>query len=289
MEEEHTLLGKKTRYPTSYCPEILVAVPRYLNREIYDITRPDDLFTGFDSWHAYEASFITAKGLPVIGILKLVYSSRSQYIVESKSLKLYLNSFNMTPLGETVEEATEEFIQTIETDISRIVQGEIKACFYRDAPGQMPFDFNDYALLEAHVPDVTFSVYQEYPGYLQENKRNAGEIKVCSHLLKSNCKVTEQPDWGSIYIHLKASQLPNNTALLQYIVSLRNENHFHEEICEMTFKRLTDAFSPEILAVSCLYTRRGGIDICPTRANKPEYLPRYLQQPGILTQKAFRQ
>lgn len=289
MTEEYTLLGKETRYPTSYCPKILAGVPRYLNREIYDITQPDDLFTGFDSWHAYEASFITEKGLPVTGILKLVYNSRSPYIVESKSLKLYLNSFNMTPLGETIEKGITTFIQTVENDISSVVQDKVKACFYCDTSGQMPFDFNDYIQLESSSTNVCFSVYQENPGYLQENKKAGGELKVYSHLLKSNCKVTGQPDWGSIYIHLKADQLPDTNSLLKYIVSLRNENHFHEEICEMTFKRLTDAFSPEILAVTCLYTRRGGIDICPARANKPEYLPQHLQQPGILTQKGFRQ
>ena len=116
-----------------------------------------------------------------------------------------------------------------------------------------------------------------------------GEIKVCSHLLRSNCKITKQPDWGSIYIHIQADCLPDHASLLKYIVSLRNENHFHEEICEMTYKRLWDLFHPEILAVSCIYTRRGGIDICPSRANQAEYLPEHLQAPEILTRKLLRQ
>lgn len=88
---------------------------------------------------------------------------------------------------------------------------------------------------------------------------------------------------------MKASSLPDRFSLLKYIVSLRDENHFHEEVCEMVFKRLTDFFHPEILSVGCLYTRRGGIDICPVRANRPEYLPLYLPCPDILTQKEFRQ
>ena len=141
--------------------------------------------------------------------------------------------------------------------------------------------FRSYAL--------QFSVYQENPALLTENIQEAGELKVCSHLLKSNCKITRQPDWGSLYIHLKGRTQPAYASLLKYIVSLRNENHFHEEICEMTFKRLSDLFQPEILMVSCLYTRRGGIDICPCRANKPDYLPHYLPQADILTQRNFRQ
>ena len=88
---------------------------------------------------------------------------------------------------------------------------------------------------------------------------------------------------------MKANRLPNNVSLLKYIVSLRNENHFHEEICEMIYKRLWDLFQPEILAVSCIYTRRGGIDICPSRANKAEYLPEFIHDHKVLTRKLLRQ
>ena len=109
-------------------------------------------------------------------------------------------------------------------------------------------------------------------------------------MLRSNWKITHQPDWGSIYIHLKSEkQLPSHASLLRYIVSLRDENHFHEEICEMIYKRLWDQFHPDILAVTCLYTRRGGIDICPSRANRVEYLPEHLLDPEELSLKTWRQ
>ncbi len=155
----------------------------------------------------------------------------------------------------------------------------------------LPFDFEDYRIMENGVEpqEVACTVYEECPALLGEGmRREAGEIKVASHLLKSNCKITGQPDWGSIYIRLKGACLPDEKALLRYIVSLRNENHFHEEICEMTYKRLTDLFHPEALAVSCLYTRRGGIDICPTRANRTEFLPPYLPQEHVLTGRNCR-
>lgn len=289
---EDTILGKTISYPKNYCPEILTAVPRKINRETYGITAPQYLFCGYDCWHAYEAGFITRNGLPVCGLLKIVYPSGNEFLVESKSLKLYLNSFNMTALGNTVAEGIQLFCEKIRTDLSRLLQTEVSIHFHPEAPVLSPFDFNDYTVLEQDtgIQDCHFSLYQEHPAYLEENKKQySGELKVCSHLLKSNCKITAQPDWGSIYIRLKADSLPDSSALLRYIVSLRNENHFHEEICEMVFKRLTDLYRPEILTVSCLYTRRGGIDICPVRANRPDYLPSYLPQPEILTARTFRQ
>ena len=102
MSIESKVLGQQVAYPTDYCPSILVPVPRSLNREIYDIHTPEELFRGFDTWHAYEAGFLTRNGLPVCGVLKLVYPANSPCIVESKSLKLYLNSLNMTRLGEDI-------------------------------------------------------------------------------------------------------------------------------------------------------------------------------------------
>lgn len=290
--QEDKLLGKRVDYPKNYCPDILVGVPRSENREIYNIGKAEELFCGYDSWHAYETSFLLDNGMPVTGILKIVYPATSPCIVESKSLKLYLASFNMEKQGTTRPEAISTFIRTIKKDLSRLLDTEVQVNFFESIPETEPFDFNDYQTLEEIITpkNIVFSIYQENPALLAENPgETAGELKVCSHLLKSNCKITNQPDWGSVYLHIRAGRLPGKEALLKYIVSLRNENHFHEEICEMMFKRLTDLFQPEILSVCCLYTRRGGIDICPARANRPEYLPRFLPNPEILTRKDFRQ
>lgn len=290
--EEAALLGKTVAYPKSYAPEILVKVPRRLNREIYGIDAPDTLFCGYDSWHAYEAGFITAKGLPVCGVVKIVYPASSEYLVESKSLKLYLGSMNMTSFGDTPGEGISLFTERIRQDLSQLLETPAEVCFYHEPPATCDFDFSEYEILE-NRPETTqahFSVYQECPTYLTENSRESNEeLKVGSHLLKSNCKITTQPDWGSIYIRMKAQRLPDKLSLLKYIVSVRNENHFHEEICEMVFKRLSDAYQPEILSVACLYTRRGGIDICPVRVNHPRYLPTSLSRADILTARTFRQ
>ncbi len=291
MSAEEKLLGKQVEYPKHYCPEILVAVPRHLNREIYGIHQPEKLFCGYDSWHAYEASFLLNNGMPVVGILKIVYSAASPFIIESKSLKLYLGSFHMETLGNTRKEAIDRFSAIVKNDLATCLTTAINLHFYENLPSQRNFDFKEYEILETNIDpsSLHFSIYQEYPAFLQENIQKGGSLKVGSHLLKSNCKITNQPDWGSLYLYLKAEQLPAPAALLKYIVSLRNENHFHEEICEMTFKRLNDLFQPEILAITCLYTRRGGIDICPSRANRPEYLPQYLPLADCLTQGSFRQ
>lgn len=291
MDIEAKVLGQRVEYPSDYCPLILVPVPRNLNREIYDIHDPEELFQGYDTWHAYEAGFLTNNGLPVCGLLKIIYPANSPYIVESKSLKLYLNSLNMTHLGENITEGIESFSKIVQSDLEQILQTRVDVTFFPREPEELYFDFEAYSLLEdlPEMDTVTFTQYTETPSLLKEQPVESGEIKVCSHLLRSNCKITKQPDWGSVYIRMKANRLPNNVSLLKYIVSLRNENHFHEEICEMIYKRLWDLFQPEILAVSCIYTRRGGIDICPSRANKAEYLPKFIHDHKVLTRKLLRQ
>lgn len=290
--EEEKLLGKKIGYPKNYCPEILVAVPRKLNREIYGIHRPETLFCGYDTWHCYEASCLTGKGMPVAGILKLVYPADSEFLVESKSLKLYLGSFNMTPLGNTREETIRLFEERVTGDLSRLLRTQVRARFYSSLPENRPSDFAGYTLLDelGCATEGHYTDYHETPALLRKNiKKSKGELLLCSHLLKSNCKITHQPDWGSIYIRIGADRLPDELSLLQYIVSLRDENHFHEEICELIFKRLSDIFRPELLTVTCLYTRRGGIDICPSRSNRPALLPAFLPDISKLTLPSFRQ
>ena len=290
MPLEAKVLGQNVNYPTDYCPLILVPVPRRLNREKYDINDPEALFRGYDTWHAYEAGFLTRKGLPVCGVLKIVYPANSPNLVESKSLKLYLNSLNMTRLGDDVPSGSESFVKSVKSALEQILETRIDIVFHTQET--VPeYDFDNYAILEKlpEAAQTTFSEYTETPELLAENMCQGGEIKVGSHLLRSNCKITKQPDWGSVFIRLKAERLPAPMSLLRYIVSLRAENHFHEEICEMIYKRLHDLFQPEILSVSCLYTRRGGIDICPSRANRVEYLPEAIHDPEVLSRRLLRQ
>jgi 7-cyano-7-deazaguanine reductase len=287
---EDKLLGKKTEYPKEYAPEILVPVPRSENREKYSIDSPSKIFTGYDVWHAYEAGFLTQKGLPVTGLLKIVYPSNSVYIVESKSLKLYLNSFNMSRYGTTREDGIAEFCTRIQKDLSKLLTTKVKINFISKFPDNIGNDFEDYKVLEevTNIEELEFIEFDENPSLLVPDN-NEGKIKFASHLLRSNCKVTHQPDWGSAFIFMEGEAIPTPESLLSYLISFRNENHFHEEICEMIYKRLWDTFSPRKLMVSCIYTRRGGIDICPVRASNTALLPSALCSVNNTTIRLLRQ
>jgi len=286
---EDKLLGKNIKYPKEYSPEVLVPVPRSENREKYGINSPSDIFTGYDVWHAYEAGFLTQKGLPVTGLLKILYPALSPYLVESKSLKLYLNSFNMSKYGSDRENGISEFCHIVKQDLSQLLSTKVQVNFISRYPGKTGFDFHDFSRLEdiVNADELKFENFSETPSLLMDAE--GGEIKYSTHLLRSNCKVTHQPDWGSVFIYMKGEVLPTPESLLSYIISFRNENHFHEEVCEMIYKRLWDNFMPEKLMATCIYTRRGGIDICPARASHPGLLPQLLCSVSETTTRLLRQ
>ncbi|MGQ1891123.1 NADPH-dependent 7-cyano-7-deazaguanine reductase QueF [Thermophagus sp. OGC60D27] len=289
--DEGKFLGKPTKYPKQYAPEVLVPVPRHLNRQQYGLRDESLPFVGVDVWHAYELSFLTQNGLPVTGLLKVVYSADSPFLVESKSLKLYLNSLNMERFGASPREGVKMVLDIIHRDLEEVLKTSINLHFFTNQPCHQ-FDFAEYVFLEDldGMERAVYSQFTEDPGLLITDSElsNTG-LKVATNLLRSNCKVTFQPDWGSAFIFFKGAEMPDKTGLLKYLVSIRNENHFHEEICEMIFKRLWDRFSPDQLMVACIYTRRGGIDICPVRASHPDLLPQYLGDAHCLTDKLLRQ
>jgi 7-cyano-7-deazaguanine reductase len=169
----------------------------------------------------------------------------------------------------------------MENDLSKLLETEVRVCVkltkaIDDAMYYPPlFATADYPTLENNI-DVTSIKsrgYKEDPSLLGWTEGDSNKVqRFHSALLKSNCRVTSQPDWGDVYIHYKGPYQLNQTSLLQYIVSFRDECHFHEEICETIYKRLYDLVKPEELMVSCLYVRRGGIDINPIRANSQELL-----------------
>ena len=289
MKPEERHLGKDSQYPQHYNPAVLVAVPRSDNRELYNIKDYNLPFCGVDVWHAYEFSFLLGKGLPVAGMLKIVYSCSSASIVESKSLKLYLNSFNMTRLGTDKATAIQNICVTVKRDLEKLLDSTVHVTFFDEKAPIQSFDFNGYPLLEDMVGhEITIADYTENPDLLHPHP-GITSLKVATHLLRSNCKVTNQPDWGSVYISMEGPTMPDKTTLLKYIVSLRNESHFHEEICEMIYKRLDDIFNPTDLMVCCLYTRRGGLDINPVRAKNNRFRLLNLAQSHKLTQSGYRQ
>ena len=252
--------------PDEVDPSLLVSVPRYLNRTAYDIQEEELPFVGIDAWNSYEFSTLQKNGFPISGWLKFTYSSSTPNIVESKSVKLYLNSYNMARLILGKEDLHEIEAQ-IERDISKAVGGDVGVYIaIGDVDTVKPLKGDFMALEEyCNVAKMSFDQYNESSDILEVVPSIGRYERWRSHSLRSNCRVTNQPDWGDVYIHIKGEKAVTPESLLQYIVSMRKENHFHEEIAECIYKRLYDLLDPEELLVTCLYTRRGGIDINPTR------------------------
>ena len=281
--------------PDEIDPSLLVGVPRYLNREQYNIE--DDgsaLFYGIDTWNSYEFSCLLDNGFPVSGQLKWSYPSYSDNIVESKSAKLYLNSFNMAKMGETIEEAVCNVEEKIETDLHSVLGTDALDVSLHINEDHYYKPLQDtYIPLEEYVQvdKIEFNHYNESPDILQIVTNEDGKpYRFTSKSLRSNCRVTNQPDWGDVYIHIKGDRVPTPESLLQYIVSMRKENHFHEEICECIYKRLHDLLGPDELMVTCLYTRRGGIDINPIRCSDHLLMNRQpISDAFLLTTKTMRQ
>ena len=262
--------------PDTVDSTLLVSVPRVLNRTAYEIDESNLPFVGVDAWNAYEFSTLLENGFPVSGWLKFTYSSDSPNIVESKSVKLYLNSYNMAKLVTTTDDMW-QVEDKIASDLSEAVGAEVDV-FVRwgDVDTVRPI-VGDFTSLEhyCNIGKMTFDEYNESPNTLQVVPSIGRYEKWRSYSLRSNCRVTNQPDWGDVYVHIKGERAVTPESLLKYIVSMRKENHFHEEIAECIYKRLFDLLQPEELFVACLYTRRGGIDINPVRASDNRVLYKY--------------
>lgn len=352
------VLGKATKYPIEFDPSVLVPIPRSENREKYGIK--NDELVGFDIWNCYESSFTTDNGYPVNGVLQLRVPSSTKFIVESKSLKLFLFSLNNHQLGATPEEAIENYEGLVEDYLSKLLCGKSSSIvhderfvqarlfapyalpepafatpnqlqpeaeprfelyepssegddelFYHAAPieeviwrqfhasyscaedareafyewrdeTEFKHEAEDPLLLRRNKSDRAFSSVEaalNRIGYRSADKDRRPKfnrippVTFLSDVLRSNCRITHQPDFGTVYISIEqdpgitVKEGPIDFASIQeYLISFRQESHFHEEVVEMIYKRLLDTYKPLDLTVAALYTRRGGIDIWPVRA-----------------------
>jgi len=272
-----TALGKNFSTPEKYDASLLFRIPRSENRLHYGIENTNLPFTGVDVWNCYEVSFLTANGLPVSRMMKLVYFCESEYLVESKSLKLYLNSFNMEKFAKTVQESEKSVCELVKTDLSKLLETAVEVILFTDKnPETIAFSDLKNKQLTDLVPSevfetLEFSHYLETPELLKGNlTKEIHEYNFRSDLLRSNCRVTNQPDWGDLFVRISTKYEIDLSSVVSYLVSFRKENHFHEEVVEMIYKRLMDIFNPEKLMVAAMYTRRGGIDINPIRASHTE-------------------
>lgn len=264
-------LGKKSDGSTNYDPSLIVAIPRCENRSQYNIDSNNLPFEGRDVWHAYEFSALTENNLPVTRVLKLKYNCSSEFLVESKSLKLYLNSFNMTGFGKTTKDCLATCKAKIEQDLSKKLKTKVEANFLENNTKRVEI-FKNFQALTDFIDESKIRIenFKETPEVLEtETSATEHEYYLTFDSLRSNCRVTHQPDFGDVFIYYKSKKHILEKKLVEYLVSFRSEFHFHEECCEMIFKRLYDILDKvDELFVCALYTRRGGIDICPARWSK---------------------
>lgn len=298
-------LGQSSQYKSTYDPSLLVREPRQSNRTHLGINDDRVPFVGNDTWNAYEISGLTDLGLPVTGVAKIVYPCSNKYIVESKSIKLYFNSFNMTKLGRDADRVRAAIEEKSSQDLSKLLETNVLVKVFSNeailsnsinSSVEWGHDISlhkkkSFITLEEVYPidTVEFSVYSETPKLLRVINSETDEVYYHSALLKSNCRVTSQPDWGDVYIYMKGKKTVDPISLLKYIVSFRDECHFHEEICETIYKRLLDQVEPDELCVRCLYARRGGIDINPERASSIHLLHHTLSDPSVPFAKTPKQ
>lgn len=259
-------LGQKTEYISNYQPSLLQPVPRQLNRD--DLALNGDLpFTGYDLWNLYELSWLNSKGKPIVAVAEMKLCATSINLIESKSFKLYLNSFNQTRFENSAAVKA-----TLEKDLAACAEGQVEITLFDDldkAPSQIEL----FAGTCVDHLDIEIEDYEFDASLLQGAANNSQVVNenLYSHLLKSNCLVTNQPDWGSVYISYEGGKI-DQEALLRYLISFRQHNEFHEQCVERIFTDIMQYCQPTQLTVYARYTRRGGLDINPMRTNASQTL-----------------
>lgn len=252
-------LGKTVSYSDQYDPELLQAVPRKLNRDMINLSSILP-FTGNDIWNGYELSWLNQKGMPQVAIMRCYVPFDSVNIVESKSFKLYLNSFNNTRF------ASQAAVQTaLITDLSACAQGDVSVSIIaQQAFTQQQIQHTDAICIDDQ--DLEFTDFNIDTSILTSDATQQVNEFIYSDLLKSNCLITNQPDWASIFIKYRGPKI-DHEQLLRYLISFRNHNEFHEQCVERIFCDLMAQCGCEYLTVLARYTRRGGLDINPFRSN----------------------
>jgi 7-cyano-7-deazaguanine reductase len=260
-------LGKAASYQDQYEANLLFVIPRLEKRQELGITGAWP-FYGEDLWTAYEISWLSPSGKPEVAIAEWAIPASSPCLVESKSIKLYLNSFNQTVFNDR-----QNVTATIRKDLSEAAQQSVHVELFslEEYFAKRPLTKFDGICLDQQ--SLAIQTYENSMNLLKvESKEQVHEV-LYSDLLKSNCLVTGQPDWGSVRIEYTGAKI-DRQALLQYLVSFRLHNEFHEQCVERIFTDIWRACAPESLTVYARYTRRGGLDINPIRSSVPVTAPK---------------
>ena len=283
----HGILGEQTTdYPTEYSPETLYPIARSMGRDVIG-WQDDKLMVGIDWWQAFEMSWLNQQGISQVAIARFGIPASSPFIVESKSLKLYLNSINFTEFASW-------------NDVQALIAKDLSACVQADVQVEL-FGLND----DLHNKTTGLLVAQPEGVCIDDALANSSEkVALCEHpdasllssdkdlnsssilentgtepyifysnLLRSNCPVTNQPDWGTLAVLMTSNKTVDEVGMLRYILSFRQHNGFHEQCVEQIFADLSQYYEPSELMVRAWYTRRGGIDINPCRVSDIRLMP----------------
>lgn len=268
MGVEASLLGQSTSYPKHYNPDILFPIARAESRRNY--AGIPGIALGADWWHVFELSWLNQQGQPQVAIGRLQFSADAPFLIESKSLKLYFNSLNFHCFS-----SSQALITTVEHDLSRVSGSPVAMTLFDidHFTTTTPHEAMPFAHCLDHQQIKTVSSEPD-AGQLQFSSSTTDVVEHCyySNLLRSNCPVTHQPDWGTVFIRYYGRSICPK-ALLTYIVSFREHDGFHEQCVERIFADIWQQLQPQKLMVYALYTRRGGLDINPCRVSDLNWLP----------------
>lgn len=264
VDLNNTLLGQSTDYVDQYSPELLYPLPRKVKRDELGVSEQNLPFNGVDYWNSYELSWLSVSGRPQVAIALFAFPCDAKNIIESKSFKLYLNSLN-----QTVFDSKEQLEKTLVDDLSKVAECKVEVNIASlDEVLEIKSGHEECLLIDDL--DLSSFQYEVDPMLLTTSKGEHAQEKLISHLLKTNCPVTGQPDWASVSIDY-SGDLISHEGLLRYIVSYRNHQDFHEQCVERIFMDIMKQCKPDSLTVYARYTRRGGLDINPLRSTESTF------------------
>ncbi len=255
-------LGQQTEYVSEYAPQLLFPIARAESRNQLGIGNSLPFF-GVDVWTGYELSWLNASGKPVVAVAEFRIPCDSEYIVESKSFKLYLNSLNQTRF-KSIDEVQGVLVR----DLSQAAKASVAVQIFPVRNSSYLAEIAQPIAIELDNLDVVVDTYHPAPDLLTVSAGFVDETLV-SHLLKTNCPVTGQPDWASVFIRYSGNKIVHEN-LLRYLISFREHQDFHEHCVERIFCDLQRVCKPQSLSVYARYTRRGGLDINPFRSTDPQ-------------------
>ncbi len=255
-------------YTDKFDSTLLNPMPRAMGRKDHNIDA--SLFQGKDVWKCYESTFLLDSGKPVSGTLKFSYDAQSEFMIESKSMKLYLNSFDMCKMGKTLREATLNYISQIRTDLLMSIKTPINIQMYY--PNRVnnfgeEYDIEEFTYLDDIILDsVEFTDYNSDNTYIEYTDARIFDVqRYWTNSMRSRCRVTGQKDTGSAFVSIDSRLEINPESLFRQIVSLREKNEFHELSAEILFDKIYKKLEPDNLEIILPYSRRGSLDITPIR------------------------